>query len=94
MDLTQIPKLGNRPGPRRRARPSIYWLLRREKSRSSGQLFCSVCVTVRILEDDDFPTSEFRLKIRFSERSVRVRVPPSAPRAGLSVEVINKGQGI
>src|SRR6266478_9036784 len=38
---------------RRRARPSIYWLLRREKSRSSWQLFCSVCVTVRILEDDD-----------------------------------------
>jgi len=33
--LTQIPKLGNRPRPRRRARPSIYWLLRREKSRSS-----------------------------------------------------------
>ena len=28
--LIQIPKLGNRP--RRRARPSIYWLLRREKS--------------------------------------------------------------
>ena len=52
-----------------RARPSIYWLLRREKSRSSWQLFCSVCVTVRILEDDDdhenedddFSTSEFRL---------------------------------
>jgi hypothetical protein len=29
------------------------FLLRREKSRSSWQLFCSVCVTVRILEDDD-----------------------------------------
>jgi hypothetical protein len=65
--LTQIPKLGNRPRPySRRARPSINWLLRREKSRSSWQLFCSVCVTVRILEDDehenedDFSTSEFR----------------------------------
>jgi hypothetical protein len=52
---------------RRRARPSIYSLLRREKSRSSWQLFCSVCVTVRILEDDDeyeneddFSTSELR----------------------------------
>src|SRR5260370_25839869 len=51
---------------RRRARPSLYWLLRREKIRSSWQLFCSVCVTVRILEDDnehqnedDFSTTDF-----------------------------------
>jgi hypothetical protein len=35
--LTQIPKLGNRPRPRRRAR--FIGLLRREKSRSSWQLF-------------------------------------------------------
>jgi hypothetical protein len=31
----------------------LIGLLRREKSRSSWQLFCSVCVTVRIPEDDD-----------------------------------------
>ena len=60
---TQIPKLGNR----RRARPRFIGLLRREKSRSSWQLFCSVRVTLRYqnsLEDgdehedeDDFSTS-------------------------------------
>src|SRR6266481_7686790 len=38
---------------RRRARPRFIGLLRREKRRSSCQLFWSVCVTVRILEDDD-----------------------------------------
>ena len=52
---------------RRRARSRFIGLLRREKSQSSRQLFCSVWVTVRILEDDDeheneddFSTSVFR----------------------------------
>jgi hypothetical protein len=44
--LTPIPKLGNHPRPySRRAR--FIGLLRREESRSSWQLFCSVSVTVR-----------------------------------------------
>jgi len=43
--LSPIPKLGNRPRPRPRSR--FIGLLRREKSRSSWQLFCSVTVTVR-----------------------------------------------
>ena len=62
---------------------SIYWLLRREKSRSSWQLFCSVCVTVRIREvddehenEDDFATSEFR----FNGLAARVRQRPSGIR--------------
>jgi tartrate dehydrogenase/decarboxylase/D-malate dehydrogenase len=38
---------GNRPRPYSRARPRFMGLLRREKSRSSRQLFCSVSVTVR-----------------------------------------------
>src|SRR6266404_1548300 len=50
--LIQIPKLGNRRRARRRARPRFIGLLRREKSRSSWQLFCSVSVTVRILDDE------------------------------------------
>jgi len=45
--LAQIPKLGNRPRPRRRARSRFIGLLRREKSRSSWQLFCSISLTVR-----------------------------------------------
>jgi hypothetical protein len=43
--LTRIPKLGNRPRPYSRAR--FIGLLRREKSRSSWQLFCSVAVRYR-----------------------------------------------
>ncbi len=39
--LSPIPKLGNRP------RSRFIGLLRREKSRSSWQLFCSITVTVR-----------------------------------------------
>jgi hypothetical protein len=54
------PELGNRP----RARPRFIGLLRREKSRSSWQLFCSVCVTGEFSRnddenEDDFSTSEF-----------------------------------
>ena len=45
--LSQIPKLGNRPRPYSRARSRFIGLLRREKSRSSWQLFGSVSVTAR-----------------------------------------------
>jgi hypothetical protein len=56
------PELGNRP--RRRARPRFIGPLRREKSRPSWQLFCSVCVTGEFSRnddenEDDFSTSEF-----------------------------------
>src|SRR6266481_8676133 len=47
--VTQIPKLGKRPRPRRRARPRFIGLLRREKNRSSWQLFYSLGVAVRYL---------------------------------------------
>jgi hypothetical protein len=37
--LNQIPKLGNRPRPRRRARPSIYWLCAEKRADLPGNYF-------------------------------------------------------